>query len=56
MSKVPQVTLAFWIMKICATTLGDLPSTMPNWRKANRPDRDYVPDGTGADGAAKTRT
>lgn len=23
MSKVPPVTLAFWIMKICATTLGE---------------------------------
>src|SRR6266853_5191181 len=23
MSKLPQVTLAFWIMKICATTLGE---------------------------------
>src|SRR6266576_1298282 len=25
-NKVAQVTLAFWIMKICATTLGDLVS------------------------------
>jgi uncharacterized membrane-anchored protein len=23
MSKIPQITLAFWVMKICATTLGD---------------------------------
>ena len=23
MNKLPQVTLAFWIMKICATTLGE---------------------------------
>jgi uncharacterized membrane-anchored protein len=23
MSKIPQITLAFWIMKICATTLGE---------------------------------
>lgn len=34
-SKVPQVTLAFWIMKICATTLGetagDLLSMTLNW-------------------------
>ena len=22
-SKVPEVTLAFWVMKICATTLGE---------------------------------
>src|SRR6201989_901741 len=23
MNKLPQITLAFWIMKICATTLGE---------------------------------
>ena len=23
MNKLPQITLAFWVMKICATTLGD---------------------------------
>ena len=23
LSKVPQITLAFWIVKICATTLGE---------------------------------
>ena len=23
MNKLPQITLAFWVMKICATTLGE---------------------------------
>lgn len=23
MNKLPQITIAFWIMKICATTLGE---------------------------------
>jgi uncharacterized membrane-anchored protein len=23
MNKVPQITFAFWVMKICATTLGE---------------------------------
>ncbi|MCA3866426.1 MAG: hypothetical protein IOC34_11965, partial [Burkholderia sp.] len=23
MNKLPEITLAFWIMKICATTLGE---------------------------------
>ncbi len=27
MNKLPQITLAFWVMKICATTLGETAGT-----------------------------